>query len=96
MWVNRVTVAAVAMAGLGLTMTACATPPAAPVVNDDACGTARFAHLIGTRAEGIDRATLPAGTRVLTPDAIVTRDFRADRLNIMVGADGIVGSLRCY
>ena len=40
----------------------------------DACGASRFQHLIGTLASEIDQATLPAGTRVLTPD--VHRDAR--------------------
>lgn len=83
-------------------VSACAsTPAAAPdspgeATQADTCGIARFDHLIGTRADQIDRATLPAGTRVITPDMAVTMDFRAERLNIMVGADGIVGSMRCF
>lgn len=93
-------------------MAACAQPAppsasetpvgtAAPATADeataaDACGAARFQHLIGARADQIDQTTLPAGARILTPDMMVTQDFRADRLNIMVGTDGIVGSLRCY
>ncbi len=75
-----------------------ATPP--PVAEQpsspDTCGVARFQSLIGTPADAIDRATLPPGTRILTPTSIVTRDFRQDRLNIMTGADGKVSSLRCY
>jgi hypothetical protein len=62
----------------------------------DTCGMARFGHLIGTRADQIDRSTLPPRTRVITPDMMVTMDFSAERLNIMVGTDGIVGSMRCF
>lgn len=91
---------ALIVAGLAALASACATPPA-PVnaqeaTEADACGMARFQHLIGTRADQIDRSTLPQGTRVITPDMIVTMDFRADRLNIMVGTDGVVGSMRCF
>jgi hypothetical protein len=57
---------------------------------------ARFRHLIGTRADQIDRSTLPARTRIITPDMMVTMDFSAERLNIMVGTDGLVGSMRCF
>ena len=62
----------------------------------DTCGASRFQHLIGTPLAGIDQATLPAGARLLTPDTIVTQDFRPDRLNIMSGTDGNVSSLACY
>jgi len=62
----------------------------------DTCGIARFRNLIGTQASAIDRATLPAHTRVITPDMMVTQDFSATRLNIMVGTDGRVGSMRCF
>lgn len=90
-----------ALAGL---LSACAsTPPPASTPDTaeeatqaDTCGIARFRHLIGTRADQIDRATLPAGTRVITPEMAVTMDFRAERLNIMVGTDGVVGSMRCF
>lgn len=62
----------------------------------DTCGAAAFQSLVGTEASAIDQATLPAGTRVITPDMMVTQDFSPTRLNIMVGTDGKVGSLACY
>jgi hypothetical protein len=74
-----------------------ATPQTAEEATaQDACGAAAFQHLIGTLASEIDQTTLPAGARVLTPDAIVTQDFRPDRLNVMTGTDGRVSSLSCY
>ncbi|MGE0739699.1 MAG: I78 family peptidase inhibitor [Hyphomonadaceae bacterium] len=80
----------------------CATQPAAPpqsadeATDQDTCGAARFAHLIGTPAADIDRTTLPPRTRIITPDMAVTMDFSAERLNIITGTDGRVGSLRCF
>lgn len=62
----------------------------------DTCGLSRFTHLIGTPAANIDRATLPPRTRIITPDMAVTMDFSAERLNIITGTDGRVGSLRCF
>ncbi len=62
----------------------------------DTCGIARFSHLIGTQASAIDQSTLPPRTRIITPDMMVTMDFSAVRLNIMVGTDGRVGALRCF
>lgn len=62
----------------------------------DSCGAQRFAALVGTRADQIGAGTLPPGARILTPDMMVTMDFSAQRLNIMVGTDGLIGSLRCF
>jgi len=83
------------------TETPVAEAPAAPTnaeeaTAQDTCGAAAHQALIGTPASAIDLATLPAGTRVLTPDMMVTQDFRADRLNIITGTDGNVASLSCY
>ncbi|HYD85951.1 MAG TPA: I78 family peptidase inhibitor [Vitreimonas sp.] len=83
-----------------LAAAACTTAPAPQNAQEataqDACGAARFAHLIGTPAAQIDRSTLPPRTRIITPDMMITQDFSAERLNITVGADGRVGSLRCF
>jgi hypothetical protein len=62
----------------------------------DTCGADRFRTLIGTPASEIDQSTLPPRTRIITPDMMVTQDFSAQRLNVMVGTDGRVGSLGCF
>jgi Peptidase inhibitor I78 family len=62
----------------------------------DTCGANAHRHLIGAPAAAIDRASLPPATRIITPDMMVTQDFSPNRLNIMVGTDGKVGSLACY
>ena len=62
----------------------------------DACGMARFQHLIGQPAASIDRATLPPRARIITPGMMVTQDFSAERLNIFTGVDGKVSSMRCF
>ena len=90
-----------AFVAVTLLAAACTTPPAPPqnaeeATAQDTCGMARFAHLVGTQADQIDRATLPPRTRVITPDMMVTQDFSPQRLNIIVGTDGRVGSLRCF
>lgn len=77
------------------------TPAASPqdaeeATAEDTCGAARFQHLIGALASAIDRAALPAGTRIVAPDSIVTQDFSPQRLNIITGTDGRVSSLACF
>lgn len=62
----------------------------------DSCGAARFRNLIGEEAATIDPASLPQRARIITPDMMVTQDFAPTRLNIIVGTNGRVGSLRCF
>lgn len=75
-----------------------APPPqnAAEASDADTCGMAAYERYIGRPVSEIDRAALPPRTRIITPDMAVTMDFSAERLNIMVGTDGRVGSLRCF
>lgn len=69
---------------------------AAEATAQDACGAAAFAHLVGMPASGIDQASLPAGTRIITPTTMVTQDFNPARLNVVTDANGNVASLSCY
>lgn len=77
------------------------TPVAAPTnaaeaTAQDTCGAAAHQALIGTPASAIDLTTFPAGTRIITPETMVTQDFVPTRLNITTGTDGNVASLNCY
>jgi hypothetical protein len=69
---------------------------AADATAQDTCGAAAFASIVGQPATTINLGTLAAGTRIVTPETMVTQDFVATRLNIIVGADGNVASLSCY
>jgi len=69
---------------------------AAEATAADTCGAAAHQALIGTPASEIDLATYPAGTRIVTPETMVTQDFVPTRLNITTGTDGNVASLNCY
>jgi hypothetical protein len=61
----------------------------------DACGAAQYRAMIGTP---IAAASFPAtpSIRVIMPDSVVTQDFRADRLNVIVDASGNITALECY
>lgn len=61
----------------------------------DTCQMAQYTHLVGTLGAEIDRTELPAGARVICHNCSVTMDYRADRLNIDLGADGRVTRLHC-
>jgi hypothetical protein len=61
----------------------------------DSCGMEARRGLIGVDGDAIDRAALPQGTRVICHDCMVTMDHVPARLNIQLGPDGKVVSLRC-
>ncbi len=79
-----------------------AEPPpeaAAPMTREEAtaqdtCGAAQYASLVGSSLAAV---TLPTGShRVIAPDTMVTMDFSAERLNIIVDAQGVITSVECF
>lgn len=61
----------------------------------DTCQRVAHVSLIGTQGSAIDQASLPAGARIICHGCAVTLDYRAERLNVELGADGRVANLRC-
>ena len=57
------------------------------------CGANQHTARIGT---AIADWTPPAGARVIHPGTPVTRDFRRERLNVIVDAQGRITALECY
>lgn len=86
------------LAGLPLLLAGCAIdgahPPPAP--DDDACRAASYQGLVGQPAAVLDQMQFPIGTRVIGPDAPVTADYRAGRLNIEVGPSDRIDKVSCY
>lgn len=95
---------------LSLVMAACAppaseppaVPPAAeapgPQTRDEAtaqdtCGAGAYRDRVGTNVSEMD---VQPGARVVGPDTMVTEDFRPDRLNILVDAQGVITGFGCY
>ena len=62
----------------------------------DVCHASQFRQLVGTPASVIDRSTLPAHTRIISPGMMVTQDFQPERLNIRVAPDGKVAAVECF
>jgi hypothetical protein len=61
----------------------------------DACGAAQHQSLIGRDGASIQQSELPPVARVVCHNCPVTMDHRPDRLNVLLGPDGKVESLRC-
>jgi hypothetical protein len=73
-----------------------ATPTtAAAATAQDTCGAAQYRTLVGAN---IAATTFPADAniRIIQPNTPVTQDFRADRLNVLTDATGVITSLECY
>jgi hypothetical protein len=97
---------------LALAAAACAppaseTPPETPEAEapmpqtreeataQDTCGAAQYRAMLGSNLAAV---TFPAdaGIRIIQPDTMVTQDFRPDRLNVIVDANGVITALECY
>ena len=81
--------------GTGLPPLGQPEPEAAPVVETDACGAARFAYLVGQPKSVADRTAFPQGTRVILPGSAVTMDDREERLNVLIDGNADVERVYC-
>lgn len=59
------------------------------------CAAQQFQLLVGQLRNEVDTSTLPVPYRVYGRDDAVTMDYRPDRLNVVVGADGRVERVTC-
>lgn len=68
--------------------------------DDDPCGAALVQGYVGLRANDVTRQQVAERSRARTvrwiePGMPVTMDFRSDRLNGELDADGVIEALRC-
>ena len=70
-------------------------PPAPPVVTEDACGAGALQYLVGQSAAALETMKFGKTVRILRPGMAVTMDYRADRLNIAVDANGRIERVYC-
>lgn len=75
-----------------------AAPPAADL--EPSCGADKLVSYVGHNATddvvtAIGRASGAKSVRVIKPDTAVTMDYRPDRLNIDVDANGVIKAFRC-
>ena len=61
----------------------------------DQCGSLNYLSKVGLKEESVSPSTFPAGTRIIHPDTQVTRDYRADRLNVHLNAQGRIERIDC-
>ncbi|WP_136683274.1 I78 family peptidase inhibitor [Falsirhodobacter xinxiangensis] len=88
------TIALIAVATLGLA--ACETTrTTTTVIEAPTCQTTQYATLIGQPRSVLSAVTVPAGTRIITPDTAVTMDHNPSRLNIEIDARNRISAVRC-
>ena len=63
--------------------------------NDRRCAAAQHQALVGRPIADIDTDVLPRPLRVYRAGSRITMDYRPDRMNVVVGADGRVVKVRC-
>ncbi len=84
-----------------LVMTSACTPKTPPeAIPGVECNAGAVSGLVGkTRSAEVETEALKLSgaktVRWLTPESMMTMDFRPDRLNLHLGTDGTIGSARC-
>ncbi len=88
-------------------LTGCAatpTPPSAggpppggsfPTGLDNTCDGERYGTLVGQDATVLERVMILGQVRVVRPGSVVTQDYRPERMNFNIGADGRIASITC-
>lgn len=82
--------------GCSLGQPAPMTPEPTPnPVLGPSCGAEDLQDLLGQPAERLATMKFAAPTRILRPGMAVTMDFVPERLNIVIGEDGLIEAVRC-
>jgi hypothetical protein len=75
-----------------LFLTACQM--SAPVAADE-CGAGAMQDMVGEPAEILALIDLPSPVRIIHPGDAVTRDYRLERLNFHIDAEGRIERIDC-
>ncbi|SLN62692.1 Peptidase inhibitor I78 family protein [Falsiruegeria litorea R37] len=65
-----------------------------PVIDLAMCKMQDLADSVGQPVDSV-RALLPEGTRVQSPDSVVTQDYRPTRANVFINQAGIITRISC-
>lgn len=66
-----------------------------PTGGQESCDASSYQYLIGQNETDINRSRLPKTFRIICAECMVTQDLNPNRLNIHLGTDKKVGSVRC-
>lgn len=90
-------IALIALSGCntGLSPTAPPAPPLPATPQEDACGAAGYADLIGQDATALERVLIMRPVRVIRPGMAVTMDFRPTRINFEISREETISRIYC-
>ncbi|WP_322890339.1 MULTISPECIES: I78 family peptidase inhibitor [unclassified Yoonia] len=80
-----------------LLLAACATvdnPGTAPTL-PDTCGASEYTYLVGQPDTALQRVLIMDEVRIIRPDTMVTMDFRPERINFKIDAQGRIADVTC-
>jgi hypothetical protein len=72
-----------------------AAPAWANGEDEDPCGASGFQGLVGQTGEIARMLELDQTVRIIPPESPVTMDFRIDRINFELDAEGRIAAVRC-
>lgn len=85
-----------ALLGATLFCAACVEEaPPTPIEGSATCGAGELQHLIGQDRSVADAMRFSQVTRIIPHNGIVTMDYRHERLNITLDADGVIERVYC-
>lgn len=59
------------------------------------CGAESLQHLVGQSRDAFDAEAIDGPVRVLPPGAMMTMDYRLDRLNVELSQDDLITRIWC-
>lgn len=74
---------------------ACATANPVPAPQVDTCNATSWSGLIGQHATALERVLILGMVRIIRPGDMVTRDFRMERINFMIGSNEMITAVNC-
>ena len=75
--------------------TACVAVETVPAPEEDTCGAATYAALIGQDVTALEKVLIMRMVQVIRPGDMVTLDYRPGRVNFMIGEDQSITAVTC-
>lgn len=80
---------------LGVLLSGCVNEEPVKAQPSDGCNAADFAYLKWQKVDVLDGIDLPDPHRIYRAGAMITQDFRQDRINFVIGNSDRIEVIRC-
>ncbi|MFO7771159.1 hypothetical protein HAT86_06040 [Roseovarius gahaiensis] len=78
-----------------MALAGCNTTNEGPADDTDTCEAERLQHWVGQPRNAFDAEAIDGPVRILPPGAMMTMDYRLDRLNVDLSKDGQITRIWC-